>query len=377
MTTLPDDKDQRPTLFKAELHTCFQEANDIVQEARANDLPTRLGALYDSVKELGAMSHAAAGVVLTLAVYKVCDPLQDITAHKSEHPGGFSARTYDSDCTVPFLIENGLPRNVESHWLTQTFSFAGEFRPPLVLRTQPRRAGPLVIEVVSLLQASGSKDLARAIAISIFVEKIEIRNKGRVTLTRPKNLSIQATVELIRHHLGLPYKKNGPRLPQLVFQAVYLCLMHTNTRYSDCTLEPLARMKAADRKASTVGDVVVSCKGAPFEAVELKSGQSISKSHVAEAIEKVRSLSVLRYYLLSTHGIAPNDEPDIEKKRDEFLKQNGCEIIVNGVFESLSYYLRLLPDTFEFVAAYADLVENDADTDYEHRISWNECCKSI
>ncbi len=63
--------------------------------------------------------------------------------------------------------------------------------------------------------------------------------------------------------------------------------------------------------------------------------------------------------------------------RISFLKQNGCEIIVNGVIESVGYYLRLLPNTTMFLANYASLVEGDDDTDYEHRIAWNKLCSDL
>ena len=99
--------------------------------------------------------------------------------------------------------------------------------------------------------------------------------------------------------------------------------------------------------------------------------------HVSEAIDKVRAVSVRRYYMLSTDGVVESDVAEIEREKIDFLKRNGCEIIINGVLDSLSYYLRLLPDTNEFVFNYAKIVEADEDTNFEHRVSWNEACKQI
>ena len=70
--------------------------------------------------------NAFRGAAVTLLGYKIVDPSQDIRAHKDEQEDGFSARTFDNKVTVPFLIEKSLPRNVETHWLTQTLSFAGK-----------------------------------------------------------------------------------------------------------------------------------------------------------------------------------------------------------------------------------------------------------
>ena len=150
-------------------------------------------------------------------------------------------------------------------------------------------------------------------------------------------------------------------------------------RFEGNTLAPLGRMKAADRKAGTVGDIVVLDENElPVEAVEIKFDQLIEEIHVAEAIEKVRAASVSRYYLLSTSGVVMGEElTALDKRKREFLKQNGCEIIVNGVIETIAYYLRLLPNTTEFIANYASLVEADDDTDYNHRIAWNKLCSRI
>jgi len=77
---------------------------------------------------------------------------------------------------------------------------------------------------------------------------------------------------------------------------------------------------------------------------------------------------------LSTLGIENNDINDINRLREEFLRSNGCEIIVNGVYETIKYYLRLLRSTNDFIIRYTELLEIDQDLDYEQRLSWNEIC---
>ncbi len=357
----------------------YREAELIVAGDREDDLAGRLGDPAHAVlTQLGAMRNAARGVALTLAAYKAAVPTQDVRAHKAEHSGGFSARSVDTSVTVPFLIDKSLPRNVETHWLSQTFSFAGPYVRGTVLRTQPKAAGALLVEALNLIEEApeGTRaDFARAAVVALIVQLIIIRNRERVILTRPKDLSVERTVGLITRHLSRPYRQNAPRLPQLVIYAAYQCLVASVGRYTGMRLEPIERMKSADRKSGTVGDVVVTEGGQPVEAVEVKLDQEIAFIHVAEAIDKVRAQAVRRYYILSTAGIARAERQAIEKRRREFLAQNGCEIIINGVIESLAYYLRLLPSTTEFLFAYAELLETDEDTNYEHRIAWNECCQ--
>ena len=101
---------------------------------------------------------------------------------------------------------------------------------------------------------------------------IEERNRGRVIATRPKDLPIESVIRLIDSHLKSKYPANAPRLPQLAIYAAYECLVPHAPRYRGCALDPLGRMKAADRKAGTFGDIVVSKDGIAFEAVEIKYG---------------------------------------------------------------------------------------------------------
>jgi DNA (cytosine-5)-methyltransferase 1 len=359
------------------LQAAYREAERIVADDTGPvDLDAQLGAEARRVlARLGVMRHAARGVALTLIAYKAAFPGQDIRAHKSEHAGGFSGRTIDTRVTVPFLIERTLPRSVETHWLSQTFSFAGPYVRGSDLRTSPKDAGPLLIEAVNLVHEAGSRDFAFAATVALIEQLVRIRNSSGVTLTRPKALSMERTVGLVERHLRRRYRANAPRLPQLVMYAVYRQLVASVSRYAGMRLEPLQRMKSADRKSGTVGDVVVTENGFPVEAVEVKYGQEVAFIHVAEAIDKVRAASVRRYYILSTEGIATADAEAIDRRRAEFLEQNGCEIIINGVLDSLSYYLRLLPSTTDFIFAYVDLLRDDEDATYEHRIAWNECCQ--
>ena len=327
--------------------------------------------------KLANVKHAFRGAAVTLLGYKLIKQDQDIRAHKDEYKDGFSARTFDTKVTVPFLIEKSLPRSVESHWLTQTLSFAGVLTEGETLKTQPKIAGPLLIEVVNYAQKLSIVEIENML-LAIFISLIKIRNADKVILTRPKHQPIDVVKYLLHTHFSTKYKSNAPRLPQLAMYAIYQSIIGKMSRFDNQTLEEIKRMKSADRKSGTVGDVVVlNSAGLPEEAVEIKFGQPISSVHVSEAIEKVRGASVSRYYMLSTAGILEADIELISEIKLAFLKQNGCEIIVNGVIDTIGYYLRLLPNTTEFLSNYASLLEQDPDTSYEHRVAWNDICAKI
>lgn len=133
-------------------------------------------------------------------------------------------------------------------------------------------------------------------------------------------------------------------------------------------------MKTANRKSGTVGDIDLWENGRPIEAVEIKYEVHVGVSHVSEAIQKVQTESVERYFILSTVKPDPNEWEEVQGLIEDFLKSNGCEIIVNGVYETIKYYLRLLKSTNDFVNAYTELLAIDEDINYEHKVAWNAIC---
>lgn len=364
-------------LLRAELMSCFEEAKLIYESGDDSTLRARLGTdLYEEIRELAGLKHAAVGIALTLCLYKLGYPEQDIRLHKTEFPSGFSARTIDSEVTVPFLRANSFPYNVESHWLTQTFSMAGPYLPDTNILTSPKRAGPLMVRVVNAVEAAlpDPRETAQDVVVAILVVFLEHRAKSKIDLTFPKNLTIVEAMDLLKAHLSGVYKSGTPRLPQLAIYALYRCLVPSVERYRDCILLPLQRMKAADRKSGTVGDVVVTLKDRPIEAVETKLGIPISAQLVAEAIQKIRSASVDRYFVLSTAGVDAGEVNDITKLQHDFRRSNGCEIVVNGVVETVAYGLRLLRSPTDFITEYVSCLEIDPDVNYQHKAEWNRLC---
>lgn len=368
-------EDKKLERFTAVLQAAYDVGEANFRTSSWADQKTALGTFYDEVVELSKIKHAARGIALTLAAYKVTEPTQDIRCHKSEHPGGFSARSIDNAGTVRFLQANSLDYNVETHWLSQTFSFAGPYMADLVLKTQPKKAGPLMIKVVNGIEnAADPVGFSKAVLQIFMGSLINIRNNNKVQLEKPQNLSIEQTTNLIRQHFLRKYDKNSPRLPQVAMYAIYEAILPTMDRYKGLELGPLERMKAANRKSGSVGDIDVNKGGQPFEAVEIKFQIAINRDHVAEAIQKIKTESVQRYLILSTVGVAEGEAAEITNLTHNFRRSNGCEIIVNGVFDTIKYYLRLIDSPATFINLYTALVEKDPDLGYEHRLAWNEVC---
>lgn len=357
------------------LSECYEVAELESKKDDIGDLITAIGEEDSKVIiELANIKHACRGAAITLAIYKILHPEQDIRSHKVEYENVFSARGVDHNVTVPFLIQKGLPYNVDTHWLSQTLSYSQPYMPDVILKTVPKKVGPDFIITANMIQNADSTERVKKITILILEKMIEERNKGNIPLTKPKNLSIDQIMEILHRQFSTNYEKNAPRLPQVAVYAIYKCLMNDVDRYSDFELKPLERMKTANRKSGTVGDIDLWENGRPIEAVEIKYEIPVGIAHVSEAIQKVQTESVERYFILSTAKPDSNEWDEVQKLISDFRKSNGCEIIVNGVYETIKYYLRLLKSTNEFVNAYTELLAIDEDINYEHKVAWNAIC---
>jgi DNA (cytosine-5)-methyltransferase 1 len=317
--------------------------------------------------------HHGRGIVLTLCACKAANPAQDIRAHQAQYEGGISARTIDSKVVVPLLRKWNLRNAAESHWTTQGLVQVA-FQPGVKVKSSPAIIGEVVPRLVCGIQDAGA-DAARLVLRLILCHLIAERNKGAIPLTKPKGVTIARALRLLEAHFGASFKTGGPRLPQLAVYAAYECLLKEVARYSGHTLVPLERLKTANRKSGTVGDVDVLHETRTVEAVEIKFGMSVDGRHVSDAIEKIKAADVRRYYILATGGIKADEEEAIAEQIGAFYRSNGCEIIVNGIFETIRYYLRLIGSVDEFIARYVDHLASDDDLSYEHRIAWNAVCE--
>lgn len=111
-------------------------------------------------------------------------------------------------------------------------------------------------------------------------------------------------------------------------------------------------------------------RGSKFTVIDLFSGAGeLSKGFLDTENTKQR------YYLLST--VAPNedDRVAIDEMIYKIREEHGCQIIVNGVFPTLKYYLRLLDNTDVFVEKYIKKLSENTEINFEHKIAWNKVCE--
>jgi DNA (cytosine-5)-methyltransferase 1 len=333
--------------------------------------------LLESAASIASLRYHARGVILTLAACKAADASLSIRLHQAEWKGGFPARSIDTETTAPFLRSHELkaPAVGSSHWLTRRLVDSPFERN--VLRTTPKIIGEICPTLVCDLDDEGDSQLARRVVRTILAGMIIERSAEPIDLVRLKNLTIRQVATLLERHFSHKYKGGAPRLPQLAMYALYQCLLPALERYKGHTLGKLQRLKSADAKANTVGDVDVLDDDRPVEGVELKHGIPITMNEVRAAIDKVKARDVKRYYILSTAETKEEERAAVHEACAKFYKSNGCEIIVNGVIDTITYGLRLLDSPDEFISRYADLLHKDEDLSYEHREAWNEISNDI
>jgi len=315
-------------------------------------------------------------VLITLALYKAMYPSQDIRNHKIELPNGFSGRSFDTKYVTPTLKELKLPAMAESGWLTRSLeqaypydmSFNGKITPDELKWTFLRTVGKI----------QNSKQDAEFVLRILLNGGIQHRENNRVEIQRIEGGDVQIIniVMLLEEHFTKNYSTHGgSKLPVIAFYAVYSMLVPEMGRYKGAELLKLGSHTASDRTSKSAGDIEVEKDGHIFEAVEVKLDKPPTAHMVRVAYEKINKFSVSRYYILSGVDPDPSEMPEISRLIFEIQQEHGCQLIVNGLYQSLKYYLRLVSSPQDFLNKYSELVESDTELELTHKNTLNELIK--
>jgi len=306
-------------------------------------------------------------VLVTLLLYKIVHPEQDIRFHQNNLPNGFSGRVIDTRYVTPFMKRNQLPSMSESGWLTRsleqpypyTLDYQGKIK---VVKKE-------FLSVVDFIQSQ--KGNPRLCLEMIFALLIRQRDTATIDLAHPHNLPITQIISYLDRHFSLRLVGTA-RLPVLAIYSSYQCMMQEHVRYAGLSLLPLESHTSADSQSGRTADIdVVEPSGNVFEAVEIKHGIPITPELIRTAYEKFKHHRIKRYYLLTTANMDSADWDALNAEIDKIARQQGCQVIVNGVFSTLKYYLRLLKDTDAFVSYYIANMKADPVIKFNHKDTWN------
>jgi len=301
-------------------------------------------------------------VLVTLAFYKSLYPEQDIRNHKIELPNGFSGRSFDTKFVTPMLKALKLPAMAESGWLTRSLEQAYPYDMEFNGKISPVKLKLAFLRIVAKIQED--KENAEIILRVLINGGIQFRDNNKIEIQRISNdVQITKIITLLQEHFTKSYNIHGAsKLPVLAFYSIYMMLISEMGRYSGAKLLPLGSHTASDRTSKSAGDIEIAKENIIFEAVEIKLDKPATAHMVRIAYEKINKLKVSRYYILS--GVEP-DKSEIEGINQLILEiehEHGCQVIVNGLYQSLKYYLRLVSNPRKFLNQYVELVESDRTT---------------
>lgn len=311
-------------------------------------------------------------VLITSLVHKLHNPNQDIRLHQDNMNGGYSGRGVDAKYITPFMKAQGFPAMAESGWLTRSLEQNLPYDLNYPGKITPQELKRAFLELLNLVQNQNRSP--EKYLLVLFSKLIEHREQGHIDLAKPTNLPITTIFDYLKQHVEAGYSSRGAsRLPTLAIYAVYQCMVKELKRFEGKTLLQLEEHTSSDRSSGRVGDIEVHDEdGRVFEAVEIKHGIPINSHLVRDAYEKFKAHPIKRYYLLSTADVDLSDTENTNKEVSKILKIHGCQVIVNGIYPSLKYYLRFLHNTDNFVDNYVENLKKDKTIKYEHKLKWDQ-----
>lgn len=318
-------------------------------------------------------------VLVTLSIYKIKHPKQDIRLHRKEFENGFSGRSFDTKYITPTLKQIGLPSMAESGWLSRTLETSESYNLNYKANIGNKKVKKAFLELLNEIQVNNIN--SKFMLVELFKQIIKIQKENKIEiqpLENPDKLTISKIINLLDNQFSFDYKTSyGSKLPVLAFYSIYNIIINEISRYNNCTLKDLGSHTASDRTSKSAGDIEIFKNDDLFEAIEIKLDKAIDANILRVAKEKIIQYNPKRYYILSYYEINNNDKETIQEIIDEVKKEHGCQIIVNGVMHTLKYYLRLIDDLESFYNIYSELINIDTELKSIHKQKWNELIEEL
>jgi DNA (cytosine-5)-methyltransferase 1 len=191
-------------------------------------------------------------------------------------------------------------------------------------------------------------------------------------------LNINTVLKMLEKHFEI---KLSSRLPVIAIYSVYQQLFKFVKRYDRKRLGQLNVHTSSDKHG--YGDIEVwNEDGTPFEMVEIKHDIPIDRNLIFDIVKKSQGVTIQRYYILTMYKgnfLSKKEEEYINKFVLKIKRDSGLEIIANGIYQSLKYYLRFIDDYKNFIKAYTKNLIEDAKNSTEvkafHITEWQNILK--
>lgn len=335
------------------------------------------------ILEIGSKCTRQKGVytvLITLLIYKILNPQQDIRYHQSNMEGGFSGRAIDTQYITPTLKQVGLPAMAESGWLTRSLEQPYPYTLNYQGKINDRNVKEAFLSIIDYIQKNPEKaEICLRLLMNQVIEVTKANQVNIIKLSNPDKIDIKTLINCLDQHFNLDYKtRGGSKLPVIAFYAIYSCLVTEIERYKSCTLKILASHTASDLTSQSAGDIELFDKtGNLFEAVEIKHGKEIDLNMIYIAKAKIIKYNPQRYCIFASKDIKESESNLIEIEIKKIAETHGCQIILNGIIPTLKYYLRLIMSLEKFIDEYSKLIELDQEIQTIHKIKWNEILSEL
>ncbi|GAA7639806.1 hypothetical protein JP0138_08220 [Helicobacter pylori] len=210
---------------------------------------------------------------------------------------------------------------------------------------------------------------------ALFYLSIREKTKKAIILVKPttkeSNYTIDFIINTLQKHFNYTYKSRGASiLPVVALFSLYECLILELERFTNKNLKPLDSHYSCDRSSGNAGDIVILDEQKQlFEVVEVKFNIAINNIILQDSYKKISQTPIKRYYILSTLPI--QNKTELQKIIDKVEHEHGCQIIVNGICDTLKYYLRLIKNTENFINNYLKNISQNTEINEEHKLAWN------
>ena len=320
----------------------------------------------DLIQEIDKNKSLVSALVTSL-LEKICTPTQDIRLHRTDFEGGYSARSLDTNITTPFF-KKYFPRyaNKETGFLTlatrEKIAWTKTEGQSLKIRNKNIKNSFL-----NILDTVENKTVEpQNILVYIFyklhilsLEQKQIFEETIETTNYTNILNINTTLLMMEKHFSL---RLSSRLPVIAMYSLYELLFPQIDIYKEKILRPLNVHTSSDKHG--YGDIEIwNNDNTPYEILEIKHNIPINRNLIFDIAKKSDNTTIQRYYVLTTakdNFSSKEEENYINKFILKIKKDTGIDIIPNGIYSTMKYYLRFVSDYRYFIHIYTKNLVLDA-----------------
>lgn len=339
-------------------------------------IPESLIVHLDALTNKAEAASAAFTNIITGLAIKIGNPELDVRYHQTQIQANsdlkkswFNHRGISEKTVYPWLSEHNFS-GAKSGWQTRTLE-----RPKPYTRSYDENIKDVKTAFLEVYESTFEQpiEIINASLDYLILKQIKIRESRVIDLATPNIDVISTIIGHLKDHINYKYDgKGASRLPVLAIYATLELVSEEIARYQHVELKKLEEHSSADSQTGSAGDIeFADSHGAIFEALEIKHGIFIDENLVNDATKKVSKFQLQRYYILTTvENCKPSDE--MIDLLDQIQQKIGCQVIVNGVFPTIQYYLRLVSTPSRVYKKYTDLLMIDSAVTHEHRETWNK-----